>query len=192
MAHMDKPALIVVIACSVAAAQATRLLAKPAGVQGAQSPRSSAAPRKDSISPQSFAGTWQGVWHGYGVVNHHESGSQSSLTVTITVKASGTCKVSGMTSTSAWQHQPVENARPSPGASPPPAPPPPPLPTPPPGGKMLNPRTEGRALIFDVKDADGKLVDFRLSLEGQDTGTLTVTIPTHARVYPEFQIKRVG
>jgi hypothetical protein len=57
---------------------------------------------------------------------------------------------------------------------------------------MLNPRTEGRAFIFDVKDADGKLVDFRLSLEGQDTGTLTVTIPTHARVYPEFQIKRVG
>jgi hypothetical protein len=57
---------------------------------------------------------------------------------------------------------------------------------------MLNPRIKGRAFIFEVKDADGKLVDFQLSLEGLDTGTLTVTIPTHARVYPEFQIKRVG
>ena len=57
---------------------------------------------------------------------------------------------------------------------------------------MLNPRTEGRTFIFEVKDPDAKLVDFRLSLEGPDAGTLTVTIPTHARVYPEFQIKRVG
>jgi len=189
---MDKPVLFVVIACSIAAAGATYLLAKPAGVQGAQSTRSSSAPPEDSISPKSFEGTWQGVWHGYGVVNHHESGSQSSLTVTITVKASGSRKVSGITKTSAWQHQSVENARLSPGTPPPPAPPPPPLPTPPPSGKMLNPRTEGRAFIFGVKDADGKLVDFRLSLEGLDTGTLTVTIPTHVRVYPEFQIKRVG
>jgi hypothetical protein len=189
---MDKPVLFVVIACSIAAAGATYPLAKPAGVQGAQSTRSSAARPEDSISPKSFEGTWQGVWHGYGVVNHHESGSQSSLTVTITVKALGSRSVSGITSTSAWQHQPVENARLSPGAPPPPAPPPPPLPTPPPGGKMLNPRIEGRAFIFEVKDANGKLVDFRLSLEGLDTGTLTVTIPTHAQVYPEFQIKRVG
>src|SRR5215467_1809348 len=189
---MDKPVLFVVIACSIAAAGATYPLAKPAGVQGEQSTRSSSAPSEGSISPKSFEGTWQGVWHGYGVVNHHESGSQSSLTVTITVKALGLPKVSGITSTSAWQHQPVENARLSPGTPPPPAPPPPPLPTPPPSGKMLNPRTEGRAFKFEVKDADGKLVDFRLSLEGLDTGTLTVTIPTHARVYPEFQIKRVG
>lgn len=189
---MDKPVLFVVLACSITAAGATYPLAKPAGVQGAQSTRSSSAPPDDSISPKSFEGTWQGVWHGYGVVNHHESGSQSSLTVTITVKALGSRTVSGTTSTSAWQHQPVQNARLSPGAPPPPAPPPPPLPTPPPSGKMLNPRTEGRAFIFEVKDADGKLVDFRLSLGAPDTGTLTVTIPTHARVYPEFQIKRVG
>src|SRR5215470_3914701 len=185
---MDKPVLFVVITCSIAAAGATYPLAKPAGVQGAQSTRSSSAPPEDSISLKSFEGTWQGVWHGYGVVNHHESGSQSSLTVTITVKASGSRNVSGITSTSAWQHQPVENARLSPGP-PPPAPPPPPLPTPPPSGKLLNLRTAGRAFIFEVKDADGKLVDFRLSLEDLDTGTLTVTIPTHARVYPEFQIK---
>lgn len=188
---MDKPVSVFVIACSIAAAGATHPLPKPAGVQVAQPSRSSSALSKDSISRQSFEGTWQGVWHGYGVVNHHESGSQSSLTVTITVKVSGAGKISGTTSTSQWQHQPVENARPSLGA-PSPAPPPPPLPTPPPSGKMLNPRTERRTFIFEVKDPDAKLVDFRLNLEGPDAGTLTVTIPTHARVYPEFQIKRVG
>src|SRR5215470_18222344 len=188
---MDKPVLLVVIACLIAAAGASYPLAKPAEVQVAQSTRSPSAPPDDSISPKSFEGTWQGVWHGYGVVNHHEPGSQSSLTVTITVKASGSRNVSGITSTSAWQHQPVENARLSPGTPPPPAPPPPPLPTPPPSGKMLNPRTEGGTLVFEVKDPDAKLVDFRLSLEGTDAGTLTVTIPTHARVYPELQIKRV-
>lgn len=189
---MDKPVSVFIIACSIAAAGPTHALPKPAGVQVAQPSRSSSAPSKDSISRQSFEGTWQGVWHGYGVVNHHESGSQSSLTVTITVKVSGAGKISGITSTSEWQHQPVENARPSLGAPPSPVPPPPPLPTPPPSGKMLNPRTEGRTFIFEVKDPDAKLVDFRLNLEGPDAGTLTVTIPTHARVYPEFQIKRVG
>lgn len=189
---MDKPVSVFVIACSIAAAAAAHPLPKPAGVQVAQPSRSSSAPAKDSISWQSFEGTWQGVWHGYGVVNHHESGSQSSLTVTITVKVSSAGKISGIASTSEWQHQPVETAQPSLGAPPSPAPPPPPLPTPPPSGKMLNLRTDGRTLIFEVKDPDAKLVDFRLNLEGQDAGTLTVTIPTHARVYPEFQIKRVG
>jgi hypothetical protein len=190
---MDKPALVVVIVvCSVAAAGADNILAKLAAVQGAQSSRSSSAPSKDSLNPQSFEGTWQGVWRGYGVVNHHESGSQSSLTVTIVVKVPNARKVSGGTTTSAWQHQPVENAWLSLDAPQPPAPPPPPLPTPPPSGTMLNPRTDGRALIFEVKEPDGKLVDFRLSLEGPDAGTLTVTIPTHSRVYPEFQVKRVG
>jgi hypothetical protein len=189
---MDKPVSVFVIACSIAAAGATHPLPKPAKVQVAQPSRSSSAPSKDSVSRHSFEGTWQGVWHGYGVVNHHESGSQSSLTVTITVKISGVGKISGITSTSEWQHQPVENARPSLGAPLSPAPPPPPLPTPPPSGKMLNPRIEGRTFIFEVKDPDAKLVDFTLNLEGPDAGTLTVTIPTHARVYPEFQIKRVG
>ena len=189
---MDKPVSVFVIACSIAAAGATQPLPKPAGVQVAQPSRSSSAPSKDSTSPQSFEGTWQGVWHGYGVVNHRESGSQSSLTVTITVKVSSGGKISGITSTSEWQHPPVENAGPSLGALPSPSAPPPPLPTPPPSGKMLNPRTEGRTFMFEVKDPDAKLVDFRLNLEGPDAGTLTVTIPTHARVYPEFQIKRVG
>jgi hypothetical protein len=189
---MDKPVSVFVIACSIAAAGAIHALPKPAEIQVAQPPKSSSALSKDTISRQSFEGTWQGVWHGYGVVNHHESGSQSSLTVTITVKISGASKISGTTSTSEWQHQPVENARSSLGAPPSPAPPPPPLPTPPPSGKMLNPRTEGRTFIFEVKDPDAKLVDFRLNLEGPDAGTLTVTIPTRARVYPEFQVKHVG
>ena len=187
---MEKPVLVVVIVCSIAAASDT--LAQPAGVQGIQSSRPSAAPSKDGVSPQSFGGTWRGVWSGYGVVNHHEAGSQSSLTVTIKVKVLGVRNVSGIISTSAWQHQPVENARPSLGVVPLSPVPPPPLPTPPPSGKMLNPRTEGRAFTFEVKGPDGKLVDFRLSLEGLDAGTLTVTNPTHARVYPEFRIKRIG
>ena len=189
---MDKAVSVFVIACSIAAVGAADPLPKPAGVQVAQPSTSPSASSKDSIGRQSFEGIWQGVWHGYGVVNHYESGSQSSLTVTITVKVSGAGKISGVTSTSEWQHQPVENAQPSLGAPPSPGPPPPPLPTPPPSGKMLNPRTEGRTIIFEVKGPDAKLVEFRLNLEGPDAGTLTVTIPTHARVYPEFQIKRVG
>lgn len=189
---MDKPVSVFVIACSIAAAGAAHPLPKPAGFQVAQPSRSTSAPSKEGSSRQSFGGIWQGAWHGYGVINHHESGSQSSLTVTITVKVSSAGKISGITSTSEWQHQPVEIARPSLGAPPSPAPPPPPLPTPPPSGKMLNPRTEGSTFLFEVKDPDAKLVDFRLNFEGPDAGTLTVTIPTHARVYPEFQIKRVG
>src|SRR5215472_16496785 len=108
------------------------------------------------------------------------------------LKARGAGKLSGTTSTSTWQHQAIRNPRLSLGASPPPpAPPPPPLPTPPPNGEILNPRTEGRTLTFEVKGPDAKLVVFRLSLQGPDAGTLTVTIPAHSRVYPDFQMKRV-
>src|SRR5438105_2798252 len=64
--------------------------------------------------------------------------------------------------------------------------------TPPPSGKILNPRTEGHTFAFEVKDPDAKLVDFRLSLQGPDAGTLSVTIPTPSRVYPEFRMKRTG
>lgn len=187
---MNKPAVVFLIACCIAAGGVNKApaSAKPTGGQEAPS-----APSGESIRPQSFEGTWQGVWHGYGTVNHHESGSQSSLTVTITVKAAGTSKLSGITATSTWQHQPIQIPRPSLGTPPPPpAPPPPPLPTPPPSGKMLNPRTEGRAFIFQVKDPDAKLVGFRLSLQGSGAGTLRVTTATHSRVYPEFQMKRVG
>src|SRR5215472_2368196 len=115
---MNKPVLVVIIVCSIAATGTAHLLAEPTGVRGAQSSKSSSSPSKGSISPKSFEGTWQGVWQGYGVVNHHESGSQSSLTVTIRVKISDAHKVSGTTSTSAWQHQPVEDARLSLGAPP--------------------------------------------------------------------------
>jgi len=193
---MNKGVLVVVIAYSIAAAGAQaeakpHPLAKPTGVQGPQSSRSSSASSGESIPPQSFEGTWQGIWHGYGAVSH-ETGSQSSMTVTLMLKARGAGKLSGTTSTSTWQHQAIRNPRLSLGASPPPpAPPPPPLPTPPPNGEILNPRTEGRTLTFEVKGPDAKLVVFRLSLQGPDAGTLTVTIPAHSRVYPEFQMKRV-
>lgn len=184
---MDKSVLVVVIACSIAVAGETHPLAKPT-----EAPQSSSSTPLNRLSPQSFEGTWQGAWRGYGVVNHHETGSQSSLTVTIKVKVSRAGKLSGITSTSAWLHEPVQNARLSLGAPLPPSAPPPPLPTPPPSGRMLNARTGGGTFIFEVKDLDGKLVEFRLSLEDPDTGTLTLTIPTHARVYPEFKVKRVG
>lgn len=194
---VNKRVLVVAIAYLIAARGAqveakSYPLAKPTGVQGAQPSKSTSASSEESIPPQSFEGTWQGIWHGYGAVSH-ETGSQSSLTVTLTVKARGAGKFSGTASTSTWQHQPVPSPRLSLGAPPPPpGPPPPPLPTPPPSGEILNPRIDGRTLTFEVKGPDARLVDFRLSLQGPDAGTLTVTIPAHSRVYPEFQMKRVG
>lgn len=194
---VNKRVLVVAIAYLIAARGAqveakSYPLAKPTGVQGAQPSKSTSASSEESIPPQSFEGTWQGIWHGYGALSH-ETGSQSSLTVTLTVKARGAGKFSGTASTSTWQHQPVPSPRLSLGAPPPPpGPPPPPLPTPPPSGEMLNPRIDRRTLTFEVKGPDARLVDFRLSLQGPDAGTLTVTIPAHSRVYPEFQMKRVG
>lgn len=194
---VNKRVLVVAIAYLIAARGAqveakSYPLAKPTGVQGAQPSKSTSALSEESIPPQSFEGTWQGIWHGYGALSH-ETGSQSSLTVTLTVKARGAGKFSGTTSTSTWQHQPVPSPRLSLGAPPPaPGPPPPPLPTPPPSGEILNPRIDRRTLTFEVKGPDARLVDFRLSLQGPDAGTLTVTIPAHSRVYPEFQMKRVG
>jgi hypothetical protein len=186
---MNKTVLAVVIAGAIVAAVAQVDRAK--SPQAGRSSSSSSTSSTDSIGPQSFEGTWQGVWQSYGVENHTQTGSQSSLSVTLTVRAVGAGKLSGITSTSPWQHQPIQTPRLLPSAPPPPAPPPPPLPTPPPGGKMLNTRTEGRSLVFQVKGPDGKVVDFRLSLQGADAGTLNVTISTHERVYPDFQVKRV-
>jgi hypothetical protein len=197
---MHKPVLVVVAASAIvfAVAQVDTAKSSPATkltpVQGAQSSNSSSTPSLDSIGPQSFEGTWQGVWRGYGAVNHTETGSQSSLAVTLAVKVAGTGRLSGFTSTSPWQQQPIptHNLRLSLGAPPPPVPPPPPpLPARPPSGKMLNPRTQERTLVFEVKDPDAKIVDFRLSLQGPNAATLDVTSPTHSRAYPEIQMKRM-
>ena len=149
---MNKRVLFFVIACSIAARGAqVNKAAKSAEVQGAHSPRSSSAPSGERIGPQSFEGTWQGVCYGYGALNQ-EPGSQSSLTVMLTVKAARAGKLSAITSTGPWQHQPIQTPRPSPGEPPPPpAPRPLPLPASPPGGKISNPRTEGRTLEFEVK-----------------------------------------
>jgi hypothetical protein len=100
-------------------------------------------------------------------------------------------KLSGIASTSPWQHQSTLAPRLSLGTPPPPAPPAPPLLVPPSAGKMLNTRTEGCSLAFEVKGPDGKVVDFRLTLQSADAGTLNVAIPTHERAYPELQMKRV-
>ena len=144
------------------------------------------------ITPHALEGIWQGVWSGYGVVNHTEEGSQSTLTLRLSLKASTTGKLSGTTETSPFQRQPPTRQKQALGAAPPSIPPPPgPLPTPPPTGKMLNPRIEGHMLIFQVKGSDAKLVTFRLSLKGSDTGSLNVANSTNSRAYPEFQMKRV-
>jgi hypothetical protein len=141
------------------------------------------------ISPHAWEGTWQGSWSGYGVVNHNEKGSQSTLTLRLTLKASTTGKLSGIAETSPFQHQPAKRQMQALGTAPPRIPPPPgPLPTPPPSGNVLNPRIEGRTLIFQVKGSDAKLVTFRLNF---DTRILNVANSTNSRVYPEFQMKRV-
>jgi hypothetical protein len=64
-----------------------------------------------------------------------------------------------------------------------------PLPAAPPSGKLLHPRIDGRNFVFQVKDPDGKPVEFRLTLQAPDAGTLNVT--RHAAVYPEFEMKRI-
>src|SRR5689334_23553129 len=103
------------------------------------------------ITPQALEGTWQGSWTGYRVVNHNEKGSQSTLTLRLTLKASAMGKLSGSTETSPFEHQPPKRQMQALGTPPARIPPPPgPLPTPPPSGKMLKPRIEGHMLIFQV------------------------------------------
>jgi hypothetical protein len=72
---MNKTVLFVVIAGAfvVAVAQVDRAKRSPT----AQSPSPSSASSMDSVGPQSFAGTWQGDWNGYGVENQTATGSQS-------------------------------------------------------------------------------------------------------------------
>jgi len=146
----------------------------------------------DGISPQAFEGTWQGVWRRYRAASHTEEGWQTSLPVVLRVKVAPKGILSGTISTAAFQYQPrPEQNPPLPlGAPPHPvAPPPPPLPTAPPSGKLLNPRIDGRNFVFHVKDPDGKPVDFQLTLQAPDVGTLKVT--RHAALYPEFAMKRI-
>ena len=68
--------------------------------QQMQSSKSSLVSSAGNVRAQSFAGTWQGVWHDTWM------GSQSSLSVTLSVKA-GDGKLSGVTS-STLQNQPVQ------------------------------------------------------------------------------------
>lgn len=192
-------ALAVTVAAVLAVvAQGPRTDSSSMAVQRSGNPRtrgsgSVASLSEESAGPTSFAGTWQGVWRGYGVVDPSEKGLPTALSLTLSVQVAANGKLSGVTSTSGFQH-PVIQA-PSPrlvlGAPPAPVPPPPPpLPAPPPSGRMLNPRIEGHALAFEVKAPDGQVADFRLRLQGRDAGTLEVTHPTRARAYPEFQMTR--
>jgi beta-lactamase regulating signal transducer with metallopeptidase domain len=155
------------------------------GRQQTQSAKSDSISSTGNVRAQSFAGTWQGVWHDTWM------GSQSSLSVTLSVKAADG-KLSGVTS-STLQSQPVQKRDLAPSlevTSPHLAPPPPPPPPTPPTGTMLDPRIEGRTLVFKVKAPDAKAVDFRLTIQASGTGTLKVTFPTHFS-YPDFEMKRV-
>jgi hypothetical protein len=153
--------------------------------QQMQSSKSGFVSSTGNVRPQSFAGTWQGVWHDTWM------GSQSLLSVTLSVKVADG-KLSGLTA-STLQNQPVQKlAAPSlEVTSPHLAPPPPPPPPTPPAGTMLNPRIEGRTLVFKVKGPDdAKAVDFRLTIQSSGTGTLDVTFPTHFS-YPDVEMKKV-
>jgi hypothetical protein len=152
--------------------------------QQAQSSTPGSASSTENLGAQSFAGTWQGVWHDTWM------GSQAALSVTLSVKAANG-KLSGVTS-STLQNQPVQKRdSPSLEAFPPHlAPPPPPPPPTPPTGTMLDPRIEGRSLVFKVKAPDAKVVDFRLTIPASGAGTLRVTFPTHFS-YPDFEMKRL-
>jgi len=144
------------------------------------------------ITPHALEGTWQGVWSGYGVVNHNEKGSQSTLTLRLILKATSTGRLAGITETSPFQHQPPKPETWALGTAPHHIPPPPaPLPTPPPSGKMLNPRIEDHLLTFQVRGSDAELVTFRMSLKGTDAGSLDVANSTNSRAYPEFQMEHI-
>ena len=154
--------------------------------QQTQFSKSGSVASTGNLGAQSFAGTWQGVWHDTWM------GSQAAVSLTLSVKAANG-RLSGATS-STLQDQPVQKRDSAPllEAFPPHlAPPPPPQPPTPPTGTMLDPRIEGRTLVFKVKAPDAKLVDFRLTIPATSgTGTLTVTFPTHFS-YPDLAMKRV-
>ncbi len=135
----------------------------------------------------SFEGKWQGSWQDTW------RGSQASMSLTLELKAVHNGRISGVVTAGALQPQ---TAPPKPRLSlggPPPqiAPPPPPPPATPPSGELLNPRIEDQTLVFAVKGPDDEQVNFRLSLQGPDAGRLKVAAPSHPRVYPEFEMKRL-
>ena len=77
-----------------------------AGDQRTQSSKSVSTASTESAGPKSFEGTWQGVWHDTWM------GSQSSLSLTLSVKAAANGKLSGTTSTSAFQQQATQKQNP--------------------------------------------------------------------------------
>jgi beta-lactamase regulating signal transducer with metallopeptidase domain len=181
--RLARRTLVLLLIAAPLAAVSTAAIELTSGQQMSSSKSDSVLPT-GSVHPQSFAGTWQGVWHDPWM------GSQSSLSVTLNVRVVDG-RLSGATS-SPVQKQPLQKQNPAPslGTWPPHLPPPPPPPAPsPPTGAMLNPRVEGRTLVFKVKAPDAKVVDFQLTLQASETGTLKVTFPTHLRL--DFDIKRM-
>jgi hypothetical protein len=161
----------------------------------AQHPNAVSTSSSPRVHPQPFVGTWQGVWHGYGVVTHNDKAAQNELSLTVQLKAAADGSLSGATWNSGYRPQPAPEPKPVLALGAPPRtgpPPPPPLPLVPPAGPVLHPRIEGRTLAFQVNRADGKPVEFRLTLEGPDTGSLQVVLADKSRVYPQFQMTRAA
>jgi beta-lactamase regulating signal transducer with metallopeptidase domain len=179
--RLARRTLVLLLIAAPLAAVSTAAIELTSGQQ-TQSSKSDSVLPTGRARPQSFAGTWQGVWHDTWM------GSQSSLSVTLNVKVADG-RLSGATS-STVQKQPPQKRAPSLETIPTPPPPPPPPPPTPPTGAMLDLRIEGRTLVFKVKAPDAKMVDFRLTLQASDRATLKVTFPTHF-VYPDFEMKRM-
>lgn len=183
--RLGRRTLVILLLAAPLAAVSTAAV-ELASREQATSPRSGPVSSTPTIEPQSFAGTWQGVWRDTWI------SMESSLSVTLRVSAVNG-KLTGATSSTVQsrlvQRQPP--ARSLDGWPPTPPPPRPPTPPPPPTGTMLNPRVEGRTLSFKVKAPDAKLMEFRLTLQADDTGALTVNAPTHTEFYPAFEMKRM-
>ena len=186
---MQRFVFVTLVVAAIGIATAQTRSTRGSELTGAQQRQFS---ESDDLNTHAFSGTWQGLGHNYRAATHTEKGSQTSLSVTLTVRAAADGTFSGTVSTSNFQRQPTPESNPplTLGAPPrPAAPPPPPLPAVPPAGKFLNPRVAGHTLAFQVKDDDGKLVDFRLTIQAPDAATVNVT--RYSAVYPEFQMKRV-
>jgi beta-lactamase regulating signal transducer with metallopeptidase domain len=127
--RLARRTLVVLLMAAPLAAVSTATIEITSAQQMPSSKSDSVLPT-GSVRPQSFAGTWQGVWHDTWM------GSQTSISIALNVKVADG-RLSGAT-TSTVQKQPLlqkQNPAPSPGTLPPQlAPPRPPPPPPPPHG----------------------------------------------------------
>jgi hypothetical protein len=108
----------------------TTVVAGIIGIAAAQTPAANAASEltgksasnssTNSMRPQEFAGTWQGLWRNNRPASHSEKGSKTSLSVTVRVKTGVNGLLSGTVSTgalSARTHRRSESSNPARGST---------------------------------------------------------------------------